>query len=73
MAELLNEKLQELGFPMKEFSLHSLRSGGVTTAANAGMPDRLFMSMGDGSPKMQDGYIEDSLEQRLLVARKLGI
>ena len=31
-----------LGFPSRLFGLHSLRSGGATAAANAGVNDRLF-------------------------------
>ena len=39
MSELVKEKL---GFKAVEFGLHSLQSGGTTTAARAGVPDRLF-------------------------------
>ena len=39
MSDLYNKKL---GFSAAEFGLHSLRSGGATTAANAGVPNRLF-------------------------------
>ena len=38
--ELMLEKLQELGLDPKQFGLHSLRSGGASGAANAGVPDR---------------------------------
>ena len=41
-----------MGLNSKEFGLHSLRSGGATVAANAGVPDRL-RDMGDGCLKMQ--------------------
>jgi len=43
MAESLDEKLKELDFPTEDFSLHSLRVGGATTGANAGVPDRLII------------------------------
>ena len=46
MRELLKEKLQELSFPPAEFSLHSLRAGGATAAAGAGVPDRMFKRHG---------------------------
>lgn len=42
MRELLLAKLSSLGFNAKSFGVHSLRSGGATAAANAGVPDRLF-------------------------------
>jgi len=74
MAELLKDKLLDLGFSSKEFSLHSLRSGGATAAAVAGVPDRLFKKHGRWrSENAKDGYVEDSLEQRLSVSRSLGL
>ena len=42
LRELFLSKLSELGFDPKQFGLHSLRSGGASAAANAGVPDRLF-------------------------------
>ena len=42
MRELLLEKLEKIGLNPKQYGLHSLRSGGATAAANAGVPDRLF-------------------------------
>ena len=42
MQELLLEKLKEVGLDPKEFGSHSLRFGGVTAAANAGVPDQRF-------------------------------
>jgi len=46
-----------------DYSLHSLRAGGVTAAAGAGVPDRVFMR--HGRLKSEDGCVEDSLEKRL--------
>jgi len=37
--ELVKKKLEELGFHSVEFGMHSLRTGGVTTAAAAGVPE----------------------------------
>ena len=42
LRELFLQKLTSLGFDAKQFGLHSLRSGGATAAAQAGVPDRLF-------------------------------
>ena len=39
MRELLLEKITQLGFDPKLFGLHSLRAGGATAAANAGVAD----------------------------------
>ena len=46
MRGLLKEKLQELRILPTEFSLHSLRAGGATAAAGAGVPDRIFKRHG---------------------------
>jgi len=74
MRELIKEKLEELGFPAVDFGLHSLRAGGATAAAVAGVPDRLFKKHGRWkSENAKDGYIEDSLQQRLSVTKNLGL
>ena len=74
MSDLYNKKLTSLGFSAVEFGLHSLRSGGATTAANSGVPDRLFKRHGRWkSENAKDGYVKDSIESRLQVSRKLGL
>ncbi|KAK3108077.1 hypothetical protein FSP39_000719 [Pinctada imbricata] len=57
VRELLLEKLVFLGLDPTVFGLHSLRSGGATAAANAGISDRLFKKHGRWkSDKAKDGY-----------------
>ena len=74
MRELLRDKLQQLGFSVDEYSLHSLRAGGATAAAGAGVPDRVFKRHGRWkSDNAKDGYVEDSLEKRLSVSQNLGL
>ena len=53
MSELLKEKLEKLGFSAVEISPHSLRAGGATAAAEAGVPDHLFQATVRGGPKRQ--------------------
>lgn len=56
------------------FSMHSLRAGNATAAANAGVPDRLFTRHGRWwSESAKDGYVKDSVEKRLSVSKNLGI
>lgn len=54
--------------------LHSLRSGGATAAANAGVNDRCWKRhgrwKGDNS---KDRYVADSLDSRLSVSKLLSI
>ena len=40
--ELMLDAVESIGLTRKAFGLHSLRSGGATAAANAGVNDRLF-------------------------------
>ena len=74
LRELFKKKLSELGYSSEEFGLHSLRAGGASAAANAGVPDRLFKKHGRWkSENAKDGYIEDSLDARLSVFRQIGL
>ena len=71
LRNLFNKKL---GYPPKEFGLHSLRAGGVTAAANAGIPDKLFKCHGRWrSDAANDGYVKDSDESKLRVSDSLGL
>lgn len=58
---------------IKKYCLHSLRSGGATAAAKNGIKDRLFKRHGRWlSDSAKDGYVKDSLKERLSVSRSLG-
>ena len=59
---------------IKKYGLHSLRSGGATSAANSGVQDRMFKRHGCWlSESAKDGYIKDSLKERLSVSLSLGL
>ena len=74
MRELLLAKIEQLGMDPKQFGMHSLRAGGATAAANAGVPDRLFKRHGRWrSETAKDGYVKDSVERRLTVSKGLGV
>ena len=74
LRELLLKKLGELGYDKSQFSPHSLRAGGATCAANAGVQDRLFKRHGRWlSDTAKDGYVKDSKDNMLSVTRKLGL
>ena len=63
-----------LGLDSKKFGLHSLRSGGATAAANSNVKERMFKRHGRWrSEKAKDGYVLDSLEEKLAVTSVLGI
>ena len=74
MKELFKQKLSQLGFEADDFRLHSLRAGGATAAAKAGIPDRIFKRHGCWkSKKAKDGYVEDPVSERLSVSHQLGL
>ena len=74
LRELLLGRLQSLGFSTMDFGVHSLRSGGASAAAQAGVPDRLFKRHGRWrSETAKDGYVKDSVHSRLRVSQNLGI
>jgi len=74
VSEQFRSKLIDLGYETKEFGLHSLRSGGTSAAAKAGVLDRLFRQHGRWKSEVcKDGYVEDSEENRLSVSRSIGI
>ena len=64
----------KVGLPRKIFGLHSLRAGGATAAANAGIPDRLFKRHGRWrSETAKDGYVKDNVDSLLLVSQSSGL
>ncbi|XP_071499136.1 integrase/recombinase xerD homolog [Diadema antillarum] len=72
--DLLREALSAVGLEPKKFGMHSLRSGGATAAAKFGVPDRLFKKHGRWrSETAKDGYIKDSMNDRLSVSLNLGL
>ena len=74
MRELFLAKLKELGCDPTQFGLHSLRAGGATTAAPAGVPERLFKRHGCWkSESAKDGYVKDSHEALLSLSASLKL
>ena len=74
LKELVLEAFKDIVPDISAIGTHSLRSGGATAAANAGVPDRLFKRHGRwASESAKDGYVQDSLSSRLSVSKALGI
>ena len=72
--EVVLDVFPQLGFPSRLFGIHSLRSGGATAAANAGINDRLFKRHGRWrSDKAKDGYVKDNLDVLLSVYKSLEL
>ncbi len=74
VREILIKELGELGLNPKQFGTHSLRAGGASAAANAGVPDRLFKRHGRWvSETAKDGYVKDNVARLLIVTQSLGL
>ena len=74
LKDLFKNKVSKLGYDAADFGLHSLRAGGATAAANAGVPDRLFKRHGRWrSENAKDGCVKDDVGSRLEVSKKLGL
>ena len=66
--------LAKLGVDSSKFGLHSLRAGGASAAANAGVADRLFKRHGRWrSESAKDGYVKDSERALMSVTKSLNL
>ena len=71
---MLSALSEILGLDKKKSGLHSLRSGGATAAATAGVDDRLFKKHGRWkTDHAKDGYVKENILDRLSVTKTLGI
>ena len=73
-SELFKKQLKAIGLNPKQYGLHSLRSGGASTAAAAAIPDRLLMRHGGWrSESAKNMYIQETQETLLKVSRALRL
>ncbi len=74
VRDIFRTALSEIGLNVTMYGLHSLRAGGATTCANAGVTDRLWKRHGRWkSDKAKDGYIQDNVRDLLSVSLRLGL
>lgn len=72
--EKIRNCFDAIGLDVRNYALHSLRAGGASAAASAGVPDRLFRRHGGWrSEKAKDGYIQESLDSLLMVTKNIGL
>lgn len=72
--EILFEVLSSIGLDCKKFGLHSLRSGGATSAASNDVNERLLKIHGRWKSDLsRDTYIKDSVVNQLKVTKNLSI
>jgi integrase len=71
-SELFKKELVKEGLDAKDYGLHSLRSGGATTAAAVGIPDRLLQRQGGWrTAKAKNNYIDESKNNLLRITKTM--
>ena len=69
--ELITDAFRDIT-DVSKISVHSLKAGGATSAANAGIADRLLKRHGRWvSENAKDGYVKDDFNSRLSVTKSL--
>ena len=73
--ETVLQAFVELGYPKNLFGFHSLKAGGASVAAKAGVSDRPFKRRGRWwkTHQAKDGYLKDKLESLLSGYKSLHI
>ena len=72
--ELMREAMLQIGEDPAQYGLHSLRSGGATIAAAAGISDRLIQRQGGWrSEASMKCYVKESLQSLLKVSEALAV
>ena len=73
-TELVKKQLKAIGLYPSQYSLHSVRSGGASSAAAAAIQDRLLMRHGGWrSQTAKNMYIKETNKAVLLVSRALRL
>ena len=71
-AELVKKEIKTEGLDPKQYGLHSLRSGGASTAAAVGISDRLLQRQGGWhTATAKNNYISESLDTLLTVTKSM--
>jgi hypothetical protein len=71
-SELFKKELVKEGLDAKDYGLHCLRSGGATTAAALGIPDRLLQRQGGWrTAKTKNNYIDESKNNLLRITKTM--
>jgi site-specific recombinase XerD len=73
VREVVKEKAKQIGLDGSLFSTHSMRAGGATSAARAGVSERCLQRHGRwATSSSKNRYIEDSIDSQLSVSKVLG-
>ena len=73
LSEMFRNRLAQAGHDTDNFSLHSLRAGGVTLAASEGMREKMYKAHGRWKSEAVKSYVSESVEQKLSVTKALNL
>jgi hypothetical protein len=74
ILKLFNDACASLGLSPKEYGLHSLRRGGATAAAAAGVSDRLLQKHGRWKTAgIKNRYVDETMMHKLSVSGLMGL
>ena len=74
VREFMLTAIKSIGLDGSLYGTHSLRAGGATFTANAGIPDRLFKKHGRWvSDKSKDIYVQENIHDLLAVTKTIFV
>ena len=73
VAEMFKKRLAQAGHNESNLTLHGLRAGGVSLAANAGVNEQLYRASGRWTSQSVGAYVEPHLQNKLSVTKKMNV
>ena len=72
VRDIVKSTAEKLGLDPRQYATHSMRSGGATAAAGAGVSERVMQKHGRWAcATSKDRYVKDDIEKRLKISQKL--
>ena len=73
LSEMFQKRLRNIGQEEGGYSLHSLRAGGVTLAAAAGVAEKMYKAHGRWRSEAVKSYVKESVASKLSVTSALAL
>ena len=73
LSDMFRNRIAAAGFDHTSFSLHSLRAGGVTLAAEQGVDEKLYKSHGRWASDVVRAYVTETEQNKLSVTTDMDL
>ena len=73
LSDMFKTRMHQIGADQNQFTLHSLRAGGVTLAARSGIPEKLYKSHGRWKSEAVRDYVTPDITQKLSVTNNMHL